>query len=234
MVNKTPIKGILFDIGWTIAYPKTGTFLLPGSFYERTDSTVFGAIPEERKKLAFEKGMKFLEADHLVLSVDKELRQFVNYYMILSAELPELGITEEDARVFAREMAYAPNTILLYDGVKETLEKLRGRYRLGLVSDTWPSTERFITAWGIRNCFDAITFSCYLGVSKPDRRMYLDALGKIGLAPEETVFIDDSEENLDGAAACGIRPVLIRAKPGSQSSGKYPSISHVSEIADFL
>lgn len=42
--------------------------------------------------------------------------------------------------------------------------------------------------------------------------MYLDARGKIGLAPQETVLIDDSAANLDGAAKCGIYPILIKAR----------------------
>jgi len=64
--------------------------------------------------------------------------------------------------------------------------------------------------------------------------MYRDALEKIELCPEETVFIDDCEDNLDGAARCGISPVLITAKPGVRGSGRYPEICRVGEIVKYL
>jgi putative hydrolase of the HAD superfamily len=64
--------------------------------------------------------------------------------------------------------------------------------------------------------------------------MYSDALEKIGLSANETVFIDDSENNLDGAARCGIQPVLITAKPNAKSSGRYPAVNSVSEIFKYL
>jgi putative hydrolase of the HAD superfamily len=234
MIIKKPIKGIFFDIGWTMAYPATGNFMLPKSFFNRVDNEVFNELPKERKDRTFEKVMRYLEHNHLVLSVDEEFEQFINFYKILSEEWPELNITQRDIRDFTHEMVYAPDTILIFDGVIETLEKLKGKYKLGIISDTWPSTERFLKAWNICGYFDAITFSCYLGTFKPDKRMYLDALEKIGLSANETVFIDDSEENLDGAAKCGIQPVLITIKPNAKNSGKYPAVNSVSEIFKYL
>ena len=60
--------------------------------------------------------------------------------------------------------------------------------------------------------------------------MYLDALGKAGVPAEETVFIDDSVNNLEGAAALGITPILIAANPASDVDTVYLKIRDLREL----
>ncbi|MBR6089882.1 MAG: HAD-IA family hydrolase, partial [Anaerolineaceae bacterium] len=73
-------------------------------------------------------------------------------------------------------------------------------------------------------------FSCYVGVFKPDRRMYLDALEKSGVSAEETVFIDDSVRNLRGAAEEGILPILIAADPKADVETDFMKIHDLREL----
>ena len=47
--------------------------------------------------------------------------------------------------------------------------------------------------------------SCYMGLRKPEPAMYRRALDILGSAPNRTLFIDDRQENVDGAAAAGIK-----------------------------
>ena len=60
--------------------------------------------------------------------------------------------------------------------------------------------------------------------------MYLDALNKCGMPAHETVFIDDSVRNLDGAAAMGITPILIAANPASDVETNYMKIRDLREL----
>ena len=99
-----------------------------------------------------------------------------------------------------------------------------------MISDTWPSIGRQLEYLGIARYFSFETYSCYVGVFKPDRRMYLDALGKSGVSAKETVFIDDSVRNLDGAAALGIYPILIAANPESDVDTSYLKIHDLREL----
>ena len=122
----------------------------------------------------------------------------------------------------------------LFDDAAPLLQKLRGRYRLGVISDTWPSIWRMLDYGGLTGYFDSFTFSCFVGACKPDRRIYEDALSKLGLPAEQTIFIDDFERNLDGAAVLGINPVLITYKPGAVPSEKYPNIARLSELVELL
>lgn len=52
--------------------------------------------------------------------------------------------------------------------------------------------------------FDQLCFSYQAGATKPDARAFLGTLERLGLAPEECVFVDDSERNVAGARAVGI------------------------------
>ena len=58
--------------------------------------------------------------------------------------------------------------------------------------------------------FDAAIFSCDVGVAKPDRAIYEDALRRAGIAAGDAVFVGDggSDEHR-GARAAGLRTVLV-------------------------
>ena len=52
--------------------------------------------------------------------------------------------------------------------------------------------------------FDGIVVSGYEGVIKPEPEIYKCLLERYGLVPEESLFIDDSENNIAAAKALGI------------------------------
>ena len=55
--------------------------------------------------------------------------------------------------------------------------------------------------------FDAFFSSCYLGLRKPDRKIYQIALDVLQRDPERAVFIDDRPENVAAAASLGIHGI---------------------------
>jgi putative hydrolase of the HAD superfamily len=57
--------------------------------------------------------------------------------------------------------------------------------------------------------FDALVWSFQLGFAKPDPAIYQHALDKLGTRPEETLFLDDKQVNIDAARALGIRGLLF-------------------------
>ena len=42
-----------------------------------------------------------------------------------------------------------------------------------------------------------------MGVAKPDQAYFRHIEAETGLAPEQILFVDDYEENIEAAAACG-------------------------------
>ena len=49
-----------------------------------------------------------------------------------------------------------------------------------------------------------------MGVSKPHRNFYRHILKSEGVKPEDTVFIDDTEENVVSAKKLGIRSIWFK------------------------
>lgn len=221
-------KVIFFDVGYTLDRPASGDWMFTKRFLEEAGDVLKRRGRDEISR-AWEAGLRFLAGEHLVTTVDAEIDQFYRYYSILSDEL-NLGLSEEQRKRIARDRACNMENYVPYPGIREVLEKLSRTHRLGIISDTWPSIEQQLEYLGVAQYFSFTTFSCYLGVFKPDPRMYQDALAKSGAAAKETVFIDDSVRNLDGAAALGIYPVLIAANPDSDVKTDYLKIRDLREL----
>jgi len=234
MTLLAPIKGIFFDIGWTLLRPVNEDWFINSKMAEHVDKRTFAAIPQAKKTAAFDRAQKYLADNHLVLSEEDELKQFEVFYSMLADDLPELALTKRQICEIAHSKVYDMGNYIFFDDTVETLEALHGRYKLGLISDTWPSVERMLGHGHIGHYFDTKTFSCSLGVYKPDRRMYLHALEQMKLPPGQTVFIDDFLGNLEGAEKCGIQAVQIAAKPNAEPGGRYPRIKKPSELLDLL
>ncbi len=94
----------------------------------------------------------------------------------------------------------------------EALSALRARgLRLALVSNA--STAE-VAAWAaspLAAQFHTAVFSCECGYAKPEPEIYHLACERLGVAPEQALFVGDggSDEHA-GAAAVGMQPVLMR------------------------
>ncbi len=81
-------------------------------------------------------------------------------------------------------------------------------YTLAAVNNESRALNEFrLTNFGLADELDAFFSSCYLGVRKPDRRIYQIALDVLGRDPERVVFIDDRAENVAAAAGLGIHAI---------------------------
>ena len=96
-----------------------------------------------------------------------------------------------------------------YPDSADVLAQLRGRFRLGLLSNAPPSLRPLMQELGLAGFFDTMTISGEVGIRKPDPGIYRIALASLGAAPEESLFVDDLEENLVAAGAIGMGCLLI-------------------------
>ncbi len=221
-------KVIFFDVGYTLDYPASGDWILINKFWELITKHNNKLTKFEVQK-AKEQELPFLLENHLILDEEAEYAQFTELYYRVSQKLG-LVLSEDEIKQIAHERTYNMNNYIAYSDAAEVLEKLSKTYKLGIISDTWPSIEHQLESLGLRKYFSFVTYSCNLGVFKPDEKMYLDAIAKSGVRAEETVFIDDSVVNLQGAAKCGITPILIAANPESDIETEYIKIHSLSEL----
>jgi len=97
-------------------------------------------------------------------------------------------------------------------GAEEVLARLRADgHRLGLISMCAPDAPAMWRASPLEGTVDVEVFSCDVGLRKPDPEIYLLATERLGVAPQACLYVGDgSYRELSGAAAVGMRPVLIR------------------------
>ena len=96
---------------------------------------------------------------------------------------------------------------------KSVLGELQGRYKLALISnfDHPPHVHRLLDELALRPFFDAVVVSGDVGVKKPDPAIFVPALEQTGLTTDEVLFVGDSpEDDVAGARAAGLRPILIQ------------------------
>ena len=67
-----------------------------------------------------------------------------------------------------------------------------------------------IEKFGLRNYFPAFFSSCFLGLRKPDEAIYRMVLQITQRTPEECLFIDDREVNLECPRELGIKTILFK------------------------
>ncbi len=80
--------------------------------------------------------------------------------------------------------------------------------KTGLISNSWgPSGFRDAE---LDAMFDAVLISGEIGMRKPDPEIFRHAAELIGVPPEECVFVDDLEQNAEGARAVGMHGIVHR------------------------
>jgi len=104
----------------------------------------------------------------------------------------------------------------LFPGAADLIRRLRSEgILLGLVADTRPGTyKNVLRQHGLFEAFDVFAISEELGCSKPDPRMFLHALEKLGIAPDEANHVmmvgNNLARDVRGANALGITSVQVR------------------------
>ncbi len=92
----------------------------------------------------------------------------------------------------------------------ELLTSLRPKFRLAALSNSnelhW---ERNTNDLGVTGLFEVAISSHQVGLHKPDPRMYLTALDRLGAVPDTVMFFDDVPENVEAASALGIHAFQV-------------------------
>ncbi len=95
--------------------------------------------------------------------------------------------------------------------VLKIMKQLKSKHRLVLLSNTDVMRFGFVKRkFPEILIFDAYVLSYEVGLMKPHPNIYIEALKKVQSKPEEAVFIDDREENVQAAFELGIQAVHFK------------------------
>ncbi|BBH64878.1 hypothetical protein ACTI_15630 [Actinoplanes sp. OR16] len=112
----------------------------------------------------------------------------------------------------ARINALRADTRLRSDAVS-ALTAIRARgVRTAVISDCTHELPAFLPGLPVAPLLDAQIYSVELGICKPDPAIYLAACDRLGVAPQDCLYVGDGgSHELTGAAAVGMTPVKLIA-----------------------
>lgn len=140
------------------------------------DKRNFEQIDSSRVKQAFSLAGAYINSVPLIKTMEEEYKHFTKFYEIIAGELTELNLTEENIKNLARDLVYNAEKYVFYEDVLMIIPQLYSKYKLAVVSDAWPSLKKVFDHAGLSTYFTSFVISSILGVTKPDKKMYLTAL----------------------------------------------------------
>ena len=94
------------------------------------------------------------------------------------------------------------------------IRQLKANYQTAIISNYADNLRpELINQFGIADAFDEIIISAEEQVMKPDPEIFHRALSRLGRKPEEAVFIDDFQHNVQAARNVGL--AAIHFQPGT-------------------
>ena len=177
------IKNIIFDLGGVL-------------IDHNPEKTLYSRFSKENADIILKEIFRnplWLERDRGVVTSEEILEQKKD---VIPAEIyPEVAEMTTDF------FPYMPPFEEMYDFVKELKENGYGIYLLSNVGKEFHRVKKDIP---VLELFDGFVASSDYKVVKPEPEIYNVLFEKFSLIPEECIFIDDVQKNIDGAVKSGM------------------------------
>lgn len=112
------------------------------------------------------------------------------------------GISTKEAQAFFDQ--HPPNL-----GLIELIQTdLKQSYKIGILSNASENLLDELLSVEQLRLFDSVVLSCEVGLVKPDPRIYRLAATRLGVEPEQCIFIDDLSAYVRGANSAGMSAIL--------------------------
>ena len=188
------IRAVISDFGGVLTTPLIEAFIA----FQEESGVDFQSLGQAMGRIV-ERG-----GEHPLFELECGRITEAEFNAILEAEI------EEEVSLASFRDSYFAN-LHTNDRMVEFMRELRGRgLRMALLTNNvreWePLWRSMIPA--IDDIFEVIVDSGFVGMRKPDPRIYELTLERLGdVRAEECVFVDDIDVNCEAARALGMRPV---------------------------
>lgn len=221
------IKAVLFDFGGTLIK----TVEVPEIF--KRILTTYGV------KVNSNQILKAHRANEKEFDVDVgQIELGENFWSKWNLKILErLGI-EENAEFLAKkidELWWDYADLELYPDVIDTLTQLKAKkIKTGIVTNGLKKDyEQILRRLNAMNYFDVLIGVDACKRAKPDKQIFIYAVKKLQVKPEETIFVGDSvKHDYDGAKKAGLKPLLIDRE--GKNSEKIQKTRSLSEVLSYL
>jgi putative hydrolase of the HAD superfamily len=205
MNPKKAIRAILFDIGWTLIYPKP-TRKEANVRYLLEHGYTFQ--PEDLESASRAAANYYRDHRWLPEAMQNISQFWQDYYTIF---IEQLGTNEPGLAGALNNNASKSIQFHLYPETLTVLQELRRRsFLIGAVSNwnvTLPDT---LGKLGLTGYLDSLVVSDLIGYHKPEGEIFRHALSSLRVDAAETIHIgDDLEADIEGARCVGIKPIWL-------------------------
>ncbi|MFL5846723.1 MAG: HAD family hydrolase [Solirubrobacteraceae bacterium] len=193
------IEAIVSDWGGVLTSPLAGSF---GAFAEESGIGL-EALGQAMQRVAERDG------ENPLFPLERGEITEPEFLAVLEAELVEtLGRPVSMARfseLFIGSLEVNEPMLTWLAGAKE-----RGT-RLALLTNNVKEWEpRWRAMMPVDELFEVVVDSAYVGIRKPDPRIYEIVLERLGLPASACAFVDDLEHNIEAATALGMHAIWFR------------------------
>lgn len=231
-MKKNKIKAVFFDAGGTLFRP----FPSVGQIYART-ALAYGVkcdphLLEAAFYMAWKKrgGLASLGTE---TSEEKERSWW--YSLVQEVFEGHGGIPEFDTFFHVLHRSFEDKELWeIFPEVPEVLRELKRRHLiLGVVSNWDLRLAKLLVNLGLHPHFDFFVSSSLCGATKPEAKIFKEALTLAKVKPNEALHVGDTyEEDFVGAKAVGIHALLIDRNQDGKSVPKEMRISSLKEILE--
>lgn len=167
--------------------------------------------------------------------IEKERLNFSRFFHSLNVF--NVDDKELAANISEYYIKVSPLKSNLYPETIETLEKLKPKYRMHIVTNGFEEVQFIkIENSGLQKYFEKIITSERAGFKKPHTGFFDFALRETDAQPKESIIIgDDPETDILGASQIGIDQIWVKHKPVKPETIQPTyAVNHLREIIDIL
>ena len=114
----------------------------------------------------------------------------------------QVGLSEKESMAMASD--YWAGDELNQAAVALARLARESNLRVGLLSNAYTDLRPILASYGLQELFHDLVVSAIVGIIKPNAAIYRLACSRLGVLPEEAVFVDDSRANIESARQVGL------------------------------
>lgn len=230
------IKAVFFDFYNTLV-----RFDPPREDLQRQALSEFGIeVPREGLLRGYAAADRFWSQENARSAVqtrtpEEQLQVYSQYEKIILEQAGHEVSLELAGRIFGR-LRQLNRGLALHDDVMPTLALLQPRgLTLGLLSNIHRDLEELCQKLGLSSYFNFLLTSQEVGAEKPHPPIFLAALEKAQVQPQEAMHVGDQYySDVLGAQGVGIKAILLDRDGLEEAPTDCPRISRLPEIVRYL
>jgi putative hydrolase of the HAD superfamily len=216
------IRYIFFDVGNTLLFPNRSHILAPLAANLHPTLEEWQGV-ERRSKREFDQGMGAGSVDHSF---------WWTFYTHLLTDRNALDARLRDALV--ENTQNSGNWDQILPGTREALERIRGKYKIAVISNSDGRIDAVLRRCGIEDAFASITDSGIVGKEKPHPAIFEAALKTMKAEAADSLYVGDVYSiDYAGAVNVGMQAVMFDVA-GTYRDREFQRVESLAELETWL